>query len=80
MCLGIPMQIETIDGFVARCTAKGVTRNVNVFLMQDETLMPGDYVMVHVGYAITKISPTLAQSAWALHDEMMNRRRSAADA
>jgi hydrogenase expression/formation protein HypC len=36
MCLGIPMQIKEIDGFVARCEAKGVMRDVSLFMLQDE--------------------------------------------
>ena len=70
MCLGIPMRIQEIEGWSARCMAKGVTRQVSLFLMQDEALAEGDYVMVHVGYAIQKISPAEARTAWELHDEM----------
>lgn len=71
MCLGIPMQISSINGFVARCHAKGVERDINLFMLQHETLMPGDYVMVHVGYAIQKISELDAQTTWELLDEML---------
>lgn len=71
MCLGIPMQVRVIDGFVARCEAKGVSRDVNLFLLQDETLAVGDFVMVHVGYAIQKMSEPEARSAWELYDEML---------
>ena len=71
MCLGIPMQIKEIDGFVARCEAKGVQRDVNLFMLQHEELAPEDYVVVHVGYAIQKITPQEAQSAWEIYDEML---------
>lgn len=71
MCLGIPMQIQRIDGFVARCEAKGVERDVNLFMMQDEGLETGDFVMVHVGYAIQKMTEQEAQSSWELLDEML---------
>lgn len=71
MCLGIPMKIQSIDGFVARCEAKGVERDVNLFMMQDETFTEGDYVMVHVGYAIQKMTEQEAQSAWEVYDEML---------
>lgn len=71
MCLAIPMQIKEIDGFNARCEAKGVTRDVCLFMMQDESLSVGDYVMVHVGYAIQKVSSQHARSAWELFDEML---------
>jgi len=71
MCLGIPMQIRSVEGFVARCEAKGVERDVSLFMMQDEPLSAGDYVVVHVGYAIQKITPQEARTAWELYDQML---------
>jgi len=71
MCLGIPMQIKTIDGFTARCEAKGVERDISLFMMQHEQLNIDDYVVVHVGYAIEKISHQDAQTAWELYDQML---------
>lgn len=71
MCLGIPMQITAIDGFKARCTAKGVEREVSLFMLQDEPIAVGDFVMVHVGYAIQKMTPQEAQSSWELLDELL---------
>jgi hydrogenase expression/formation protein HypC len=70
MCLGIPMQVQRIEGRSAQCVAKGVTRQVSLFLLQDEAVVEGDFVMVHVGYAIQKISPVAARTAWELHDQM----------
>ena len=70
MCLGVPMRIVERDGFIARCEAKGIERSVNLFLLQHEDVGPGDHVMVHVGYAIQKMSLEEAESAWALYDEM----------
>lgn len=72
MCLGIPMQIQEIDGYVARCEAKGVERDVNLFMLQDESLQAGDHVVVHVGYAIQKITPQEARTAWELYDQMLS--------
>ena len=71
MCLAIPMQIVEIDGYMARCHAKGIERDVSLFMLQDETLAADDYVMVHVGYAIQKVSEQEAQSAWQLYDEVL---------
>ena len=71
MCLGIPMQIKSIEGFNARCEVKGVERDVSLFMMQDELLAVDDFIVVHVGYAIQKISPQEAQSAWEIYDEML---------
>lgn len=71
MCLAIPMQIKEINGFNARCEAKGVERDVSLFLLQDTELTTGDYVLIHVGYAIQKITESHARSAWELYDEML---------
>lgn len=71
MCLAIPMQIVEIDGYVARCEAKGVQREVSLFMLQDEELAIDDFVMVHVGYAIQKVTEKDARSSWELFDEIL---------
>ena len=71
MCLGIPMQISYIDGFNALCEAKGVQREVSLYLIQGEQVAIGDFVMVHVGYAIQKMNESEARSAWELHEEFL---------
>jgi hydrogenase expression/formation protein HypC len=71
MCLGIPMQIIEIDGFNARCEARGVERDASLFMLQDEDVQVNDFVVVHVGYAIQKMSPQEAQTAWELYDQML---------
>jgi len=65
------MQVVEIDEFVARCEAKGVERDVSLFMMQGEGVKPGDFVMVHVGYAIQKVSPEDAKTSWELFDEIL---------
>lgn len=70
MCLAIPMQIIAIDGHLARCEAKGVQRDVNLFMLQNETLAINDFVMVHVGYAIQRVAEVEARTAWELFDKM----------
>ena len=80
MCLAIPMHIESIAGFIARCQAKGVERDVSLFLLQDALPAVGDFVMVHVGYAIQIISPEAARSAWELYDEMLAQEQGAGHA
>ncbi len=76
MCLGIPMKIEEIDGYNARCTAKGEERTVSLFMMQDDGLKVGDYVMMNAGYAIQKMTEQDAMSAWDLYDEMLAKLES----
>lgn len=72
MCLGIPMKILEINQFMARCEAKGIERDVSLFMIQDETTDVGDYVVVHVGYAIQKVSEAEAATAWQIYDEMLS--------
>ena len=71
MCLGIPMEIMEINGFNARAAAKGIERDISLFMLQDDPVAVGDYVMVHVGYAIKKMSAQVARTAWELYDEML---------
>lgn len=69
MCLGVPMRVVQRHGFVARCESRGVERSVSLFLLQHEAIEPEDWVMVHVGYAIQKMEPAEANSAWDALDE-----------
>ncbi len=71
MCLGIAMRVVEIDGYNAVCEAKGVQRDVSLFTLQDESIAVGDYVMVHVGYAIQKMTEQEARSVWELLDELL---------
>lgn len=72
MCLGVPMQIVAIDDQVARCAVKGVEREVSLFMLTSETVSVGDYVMVHVGYAIQKIAADDARTTWELLDTLLS--------
>jgi len=71
MCLAVPMKITRIDGFQCTCEARGIEREVSLFMMQDEELHPGDNILVHVGYAIQKVSDQEAAESWALFDEIL---------
>jgi hydrogenase expression/formation protein HypC len=71
MCLAIPMRIVSIDGLMARCEVRGVERDINLFMLQDEGVCVGDHVLVHVGYAIQRLSEEDAAATWALFDEAL---------
>ena len=71
MCLAVPMTIQSVDGFSAVCEAKGIEREISLFMLQGEDVQPGDHVLVHVGYAIQKISEEEARSSWELFDEIL---------
>lgn len=54
MCVGLSARVVKIDGNTAIVDADGAKRSVSSSLIDD--LMPGDYVMVHAGAAISKIT------------------------
>ncbi|MBP8901117.1 MAG: HypC/HybG/HupF family hydrogenase formation chaperone [Thiobacillaceae bacterium] len=68
MCLAIPMQIIAVDGLSARCEARGIEREISLFMLQDEPPAIGDYVMVSVGQAVRKVSEEDARLSWELYD------------
>jgi hydrogenase expression/formation protein HypC len=70
MCLGIPMEIKSVSEFSARCEARGIEREAGLLMLQHESLAPGDFVMIHLGQAIEKVSRQEAMAAWALYDEL----------
>jgi hydrogenase expression/formation protein HypC len=69
MCLAIPAQVvEIVDqGFrLATVDIAGVRRIVNVGLLDDEGVRPGDWVLVHVGFALAKVDETEAEATLQL--------------
>ncbi len=80
MCLAIPMQVDAIDGFLARCSVKGVSRDVNLFLLQDRPVSVGDHVLVHLGYAIQMLEPAEARRTWEAFDAVLAAEDRRADA
>jgi hydrogenase expression/formation protein HypC len=68
MCLGIPGQlVEMVETHehLARADVSGVTRIINIGLLEDEHLQPGDWVLIHVGFAMSKIDEEEANLALA---------------
>lgn len=64
MCLGIPGQIiDIVDdaNSIAKVDVSGVKRNVSVALVRPEGIEPGDWVLIHVGFAMSKIDELEAQ-------------------
>lgn len=68
MCLAMPMKIEGIEGPVARCEAGGLTQPVRIDFIEDP--QPGDYVMVHAGFAIEKMTEEEARENLELLEEI----------
>ncbi|MGD0640743.1 MAG: HypC/HybG/HupF family hydrogenase formation chaperone [Roseiarcus sp.] len=65
MCLAIPVQVsEILPDDMAKVSLDGVTKTISTALVED--LKVGDYVVLHVGYALAKIDPEEAERTLAL--------------
>ena len=68
MCLGIPGEVVELfdsDRHLAKVDVAGVRRNINIDLLEDEGVAPGDWVLIHVGSAMAKIDEDEARRALA---------------
>jgi hydrogenase expression/formation protein HypC len=66
MCLGIPGEIVEIlpdQPDLAKVDVSGVRRAINIGLITDETPQPGDWILIHVGFALSKIDEAEAKAA-----------------
>ena len=73
MCLGIPGQVvEIVDETcsLAKVDVSGIKRNVNVSLVASEGVIPGDWVLIHVGFAMSKIDEQEARETLQLLQQM----------
>lgn len=73
MCLGIPGQIVEFvheTNHIAKIDVNGVRRNVNVGLLVPDGLDIGDWVLVHVGFALSKIDEAEAQQTLAFLESL----------
>ena len=67
MCLAIPGQIEEVvdePNRLARVAVAGVQRTINIGLLEDAG--PGDWVLIHVGFALSKVDEEEAQATLSL--------------
>ena len=65
MCLAIPGQIERLipDTDLATVDVSGVKRNINIGLVSPEGIAPGDWVLIHVGFALSKVDEQEARAS-----------------
>ena len=72
MCLGIPGQVvELLDHeHLARVDVSGVGRTINIGLLEDEDIRCGDWVLIHVGFAMSKIDEKEAAEALSMLEMM----------
>jgi len=68
MCLSIPVRIKDIEGEQAKATIGGSIIDISIELVNN--VEPGDYVLVHAGFAIEKISSEEAATTLNLLDEL----------
>jgi hydrogenase expression/formation protein HypC len=75
MCLAIPGQVvELVDeaNRIARVDVVGVRRNINISLLDDDGVgaRPGDWVLIHVGFALSKVDEEEAHATLRLLERM----------
>ncbi len=71
MCLAVPAKVISVSGDTAKVDFGGIQREVVIALIEND-LKPGDYVMVHAGFAIEKIDEKTALSILELWREILD--------
>ncbi|MDR0408518.1 MAG: HypC/HybG/HupF family hydrogenase formation chaperone [Campylobacteraceae bacterium] len=75
MCLSIPSRVVEIDeNNNATVETLGVLRKVSLDLI-DEEVQKEDYVLIHVGFAMSKMSEKEAKESLALYEEIADKMR-----
>jgi hydrogenase expression/formation protein HypC len=73
MCLGIPGQIVALfpgQTDLATVNISGIKRAINIALLENEMVKPGDWVLIHVGFAMAKMDEEEARASLAFLEEM----------
>ncbi len=68
MCLAIPARVAEVNGDQGVVDMGGVRKDVSLALLDDVAV--GDYVIVHVGFALNKLDPVEAERTLALFAEL----------
>ena len=78
MCLGIPGRVvEVMDGnggMLALVDVLGARRPINLGMLEDMDVVPGEWVLIHMGFALERVDEAGAEAAMA-GLEMMGRER-----
>ena len=69
MCLGVPMQVLEIKDDMVTAEIDGVSREASLMMLGEEVAV-GDYVIVHAGFAISRVDPHEAQETLRLMREL----------
>ena len=73
MCLAIPgkiVEIVDVENRIAKVEVGGVRRNVNIGMLPENETDVGDYVLIHVGFAMSKVDEHEAQETLRLLKEL----------
>jgi len=73
MCLAIPGKIVEIvdeDNSIAKVEVGGVKRNINIGMLSKEETQVGDYVLIHVGFAMSKVDEHEAEETLRVLKEL----------
>lgn len=73
MCLGVPMQVIEIHNDMVIAEIDGVQREA-CLMMLEESVVVGDYVIVHAGFAIARIDPEEAQETLRMMRDMFDSK------
>ena len=75
MCLGVPGRVLEVRGSLALVDFFGVRRETRLDVV-DQPVVPGDYILNHVGFAIRKIPAEEIQETLALYDLLLKEAES----
>lgn len=73
MCLAIPgkiVEIVDVENHIAKVDVGGVKRNINIGMLDETQSHIGDYVLIHVGFAMSKIDEREAEETLRLLKEI----------
>lgn len=71
MCLGVPMKIVSKEGDTVVAEVDGVQKEANVMLLGEEVAV-GDYIIVHAGFAISRLDDEYAEETLRLMREVFS--------
>jgi len=69
MCLAAPARVISVEGKIAHVDYGGVRTTARLDTLS-EPVKPGDYVLIHTGFAIQRLSPEDGRETLALFDEL----------
>lgn len=73
MCLAIPgkiVEIVDVENRIAKVEVGGVKRNINIGMLREDETHVGDYVLIHVGFAMSKVNEEEAEETLRLLKEL----------